>query len=574
MISRRPRRRLPAFLTVVAAVLGASGGQGQTRNSGAPVAASITTITSAPVAIVGNTGVSATTVTVPPGLGSLQNVTVTFNGFSHSYPTDAYFSLAGPRGQSVSLMHPGSSVGVSNLTITFDDLGTVLGTGVLTSGTYRPAEPALTTFNGPDPGGEWRLTIALVIPGGSGTIGGGWSLTLTTSPFPQTFTFADDPPGPGVTPVKAAHVTELRTAISSLRARGGLSTFTFADPMLTEIRALHIAELRSALNAVFVGRGRVGPVYTDPTITAQTTVIKAKHVEDLRSAIREADLELLTVSKAGSGAGTVSSNPAGIECGADCTEPYLPGKVVTLTVAAAAGSAFGGWSGACMGTGACQVTMSAARAVTATFTPLPLTVAKSGAGSGTVTSVPAGIDCGADCSEGFAPGTAVTLYANPAVGSAFTGWSGACTGTGVCQLTVSGATQVTATFANYVPSTYDVQPLNYFMGVSGGCNGGVVGVQFTVTAPANVTWTVGWTGSDLPGSTGHVGGLNSAAGTGSGSVIFTVTVASQSPAPGRTCANIIEYEYADNFFFRFYDSNGTKVGEVFPRVTWIYRLVS
>jgi hypothetical protein len=76
-----------------------------------------------------------------------------------------------------------------------------------------------------------------------------------------------------------------------------------------------------------------------------------------------------------------------------------------------------------------------------------LTVAKGGAGSGTVTSSPSGIDCGADCTEPYTTGDTVTLTATPASGSNFTGWSGACTGTGSCQLTTDTAKTLTATFA-------------------------------------------------------------------------------------------------------------------------------
>ena len=76
----------------------------------------------------------------------------------------------------------------------------------------------------------------------------------------------------------------------------------------------------------------------------------------------------LTVAHAGSGSGTVSSEPAGISCGSDCSEPYVDGRAVTLTARAAVGSAFSGWSGAgCSGTGSCVVTMSEARSVTARF---------------------------------------------------------------------------------------------------------------------------------------------------------------------------------------------------------------
>ncbi|HET9317661.1 MAG TPA: carbohydrate-binding protein, partial [Vicinamibacteria bacterium] len=326
----------------------------------------------------------------------------------------------------------------------------------------------------------------------------------------------------------------------------------------------------------------------------------------------------LTVGKAGTGSGTVTSSPAGINCGSDCSESYASGTSVTLTASAAGGSAFAGWSGACSGTGTCNVTMSAARSVTATFnttgggrgtfgnngnpwaiaasgttriqaenfdtggegvayhdtdaannggqyrtsegvdveattdtgggnndgwinagewleytvnvaaagtynlklrvarqpsgtstvmvlfggvdrtgsltvpstagwqtwtdlnrtgvslpagqqvmrismtggsfnvnwieitaasaSTFPLTVTKAGSGSGTVTSSPAGINCGSDCSESYAGGTNVTLTAAAVAGSTFAGWSGACSGTGTCAVTMSAARSVTATF--------------------------------------------------------------------------------------------------------------------------------
>lgn len=78
---------------------------------------------------------------------------------------------------------------------------------------------------------------------------------------------------------------------------------------------------------------------------------------------------LLTVNKAGNGSGTVTSNPVGIDCGTTCSAAFVPNTVVTLTATPTAGSLFGGWSGACAGSGnTCQVTMDAAKSVTATFT--------------------------------------------------------------------------------------------------------------------------------------------------------------------------------------------------------------
>src|SRR6266511_3302132 len=147
----------------------------------------------------------------------------------------------------------------------------------------------------------------------------------------------------------------------------------------------------------------------------------------------------LTVSKAGSGAGSVSSSPAGINCGSTCSAPFAA-VPVTLSATPAAGSAFTGWSGGgCSGTGTCQVQMSADQQVTATFTLLvrTLTVTKGGDGAGTVGSSPVGIDCGSTCSHSFLEGTSVTLPATAAAGSSFTGWGDACTGTGSCTVSMS-----------------------------------------------------------------------------------------------------------------------------------------
>jgi uncharacterized repeat protein (TIGR01451 family) len=76
-----------------------------------------------------------------------------------------------------------------------------------------------------------------------------------------------------------------------------------------------------------------------------------------------------------------------------------------------------------------------------------LTVNKSGSGAGAVTSSPPGVDCGSVCSFQFNNGLAVTLTAAASSGSRFTGWSGDCSGTAPCALTMSADHNVTATFA-------------------------------------------------------------------------------------------------------------------------------
>jgi uncharacterized delta-60 repeat protein len=75
-----------------------------------------------------------------------------------------------------------------------------------------------------------------------------------------------------------------------------------------------------------------------------------------------------------------------------------------------------------------------------------LTVARTGSGTGTVTSAPDGIACGATCSSPFAFGTQVAVAAQPDPGSAFAGWSGACSGTTACQLPMTASRDLTARF--------------------------------------------------------------------------------------------------------------------------------
>jgi hypothetical protein len=156
----------------------------------------------------------------------------------------------------------------------------------------------------------------------------------------------------------------------------------------------------------------------------------------------------LSVALAGSGGGTVTSNPSGINCGATCSASFPTGTTVTLTATPDGTSTFAGWSGACTGTGSCMVSMSDARTVTATFTRIQyaLNVTKTGSGSGTVTSSPAGLNCGTTCAAAFNAGTVVTLTATPSGAFSFAEWSGACSGTGSCVVTMDMAKVVTATF--------------------------------------------------------------------------------------------------------------------------------
>ena len=158
----------------------------------------------------------------------------------------------------------------------------------------------------------------------------------------------------------------------------------------------------------------------------------------------------LSVQSAGNGHGDVTSSPVGIDCGADCQNIYFSGTQITLTATADVNSLFSAWSGACAGTAAdCQVLLVQDDVVTATFAlkTFMLAVSKTGNGSGSVTSSPAGIDCGATCTQTYEFGQQIALLAEPDANSEFTGWGGACSGTqNACNVTMTDAQAVTAEF--------------------------------------------------------------------------------------------------------------------------------
>ena len=189
------------------------------------------------------------------------------------------------------------------------------------------------------------------------------------------------------------------------------------------------------------------------TVSGTTCTVTMSAARSVTATFAGLQSFILTVNKAGTGRGTVTSNPPGIDCGTSstsCSANYTSGTTVTLTAAPTAGSTFTGWSGCDTVSGtACTVTMSAARSVTATFTlqRFTLTVNKTGIIGGTVTSSPQGINCGTTCSASYDSGTMVTLTATPGPFSIFTGWSGCDTASGAtCTVTMSAARSVTANF--------------------------------------------------------------------------------------------------------------------------------
>lgn len=144
-----------------------------------------------------------------------------------------------------------------------------------------------------------------------------------------------------------------------------------------------------------------------------------------------------------------------------------------------------------------------------------LAAAKSGTGTGLVSSSPAGIDCGTTCSYSYLAGTVVTVATAPSSGSTFRGWSGGgCSGTAPCTLIGNGAVTVTATFdtASTASSTYTLSVSTKGPGTIGSNSGGIScgsvcsaayasGTVVTLTAiPGKNARFIGWSGGGCIGN--------------------------------------------------------------------------
>ncbi len=190
---------------------------------------------------------------------------------------------------------------------------------------------------------------------------------------------------------------------------------------------------------------------------------------------------LLTVTRAGPGTGTVTSEPSGINCGAHCTESFDDDTVVALTATAASGSRFDGWSGSADCSDG-SVTMNAARTCTATFIRTPKTLSISISGDGSVTSDPSGVNCGADCEETYDHGTVVTLTPHDGALGTFLSWTGDTDcGDGSVSMTRSLSCQ-----ANFESPSYDLT-----VALMGSGSGSVSSIPAGISCPGDCSETLG-----------------------------------------------------------------------------------
>jgi subtilisin-like proprotein convertase family protein len=123
-------------------------------------------------------------------VGNIEKVTVTINGFTHTYPNDVVLLLVSPKGIALPLMgNDGGGVSVTNLTLTFDDAGpaaTLATSTAITNGTYKTGNNATgVTFPAPAPAANASsLTVFSNLPPSDYT--NTWSLYVLDDSTPET----------------------------------------------------------------------------------------------------------------------------------------------------------------------------------------------------------------------------------------------------------------------------------------------------------------------------------------------------------------------------------------------------
>jgi DNA-binding beta-propeller fold protein YncE len=248
-------------------------------------------------------------------------------------------------------------------------LDTTTGPWTAASGTG----PYTATFTGVAPGPH--TVYAFAVEGQDAPLAtGAYSAPLVGTMASYAFTVASPSVDPSVSLGSSSNPSTFGNQVTFTASVSGpngtaTGTVTFRDgsTALCSGVALASGSATCSTSALAVGTHDITAQYSgDVKYNPRTSGILQQQVQAAPPATRT-----LTVVKAGSGAGTVTSSPTGVACGSTCSAPFPSGSSVALTASAGEGSVFAGWSGACSGTAACNVTMDAAKSVTATFNLAP-----------------------------------------------------------------------------------------------------------------------------------------------------------------------------------------------------------
>jgi hypothetical protein len=338
-----------------------------------------------------------------------------------------------------------------------------------------PTGPGVGTVTGAglscQTGGSAGCTVAVENPTGTTSY---TSVTLSAAPVPGSVfkawtgcTALPAAPAQCTVSVSSAKSVQARfepdTYTVSVRGTGGgtglltgagvecrlgteTCTFTVANP--ADSAAYATPTLTVVPDAGYIVRAWTG---CTPLADPASCSVRVDGTESLTVRIEPATFRLTTTV---TGSGTVTGGPIACTAGATpgCTAELPNGGSLTLVATPEPGMVLKYWTGCVVNAdGSCTVTMTSAKTVTASFQPatFPLTISFSGTGAGSVAVGAATCaSTGGTCAVDLANGAVLSLLPTPAAGSRFTGWSGACWGTGGCTVTMSTARFVQAGFAS------------------------------------------------------------------------------------------------------------------------------
>lgn len=421
----------------------------------------------------------------------------------------------------------------------------------------------------------------------SGSTFGGWSGCDSTSVTTCTVTMSSaktvTATFTGSSTGSTACVTSITPPTMNFPAAGGSGTITVNAPSTCTWTASQGMD-----TWITIAAGSSGTVSgtVSYSVAANTGSLRSGNITigDQRFTVTQdaaaATPKKLTVTtNSGTGGGTVTSSPAGINCGTTCSYIFPVGTAtVTLAAVADANSTFISWSGGCTGTAStCNVTMDTDKTVYATFNKAEptLTVMKTGTGSGNVTLSTGTINWSGNTGTAIYTDMTtvdVTLTAAANSNSDFKGWGGGCAASGVsntCTVTVKTKEpkNVTAEFASCV----SIAPASQNMGISGGA-GNVITVT---TTSSNCSWTAASAASWITIKTGS-------SGAGNGTIAYdvapnsgtsrtgTININEQTFTVSQTGSAVSAVTYIDTDLYKEATGNGITITKDYVSVQAIY----
>src|SRR5882762_1408427 len=337
--------------------------------------------------LLNNTGTStvAATPTFSPGGGTYPgSVTVTISDATSG--ATIYYTTDGSAPTTSSAVYTGALTFTQTTTLNAMAAASGMTNSAVASATYtvqqQVATPTFSPGGGTYPG---SVTVTISDATNGATIyytTDGSTPTTSSAVYSSALTFTQTTTLKAMAATSGMTNSAVASAAYAVQQPVVTPTFSPGGGTYTGLVTVTISDATSGATIYYTTDGSTpttsSAVYTTPLTFTRTTTLKAMAAATgmTNSAVSSATYTIrftLTASKTNLGSGTVTSSPAGINCGSTCSASYVSGTTVTLTATPAFLSSFGGWSGCDSVSGnVCTVSMNSARSVTANFRLLGL----------------------------------------------------------------------------------------------------------------------------------------------------------------------------------------------------------